>query len=174
MSRINRVPFGLQDLLGSTNQGDNPSVLDEVATPVLELGAFLSAERRWFNRVNPVSKTSDGSIDSLIVPSGEQWFVQAIGCIVTPVGTGTPQVHISAACNLINNSNNGTQLHALADLGYIEAANAGGSFCSLTYDFPNPVPFFGSEKITWYASEGNYTSVSYTCTPTIRYTKLKV
>lgn len=72
MSRINRVPAGLQSLLDSQNFGDNPSELSQVTAPTLELDKFLTKTL--------VRGTSDAGLQSNIgdlrgvtVPEGELW-----------------------------------------------------------------------------------------------------
>lgn len=73
MSRINRVPVGLQSLLGASNFGDNPSELSQVTAPVLDLLPYLAAERVSLER-EQANLTAQFQVVDLVVPEGELWL----------------------------------------------------------------------------------------------------
>lgn len=74
MSRINRVPFGLQDLLGSQNLGVNPSDMAQQVAPTLDLFPFWSAERLTMYTDTAVEVTARGAYLAYTVPLGEAWI----------------------------------------------------------------------------------------------------
>lgn len=72
MSRINRVPAGLQSLLGSQNFGDNPSELQPFVSPTLDQLPFLSRDVvRTSLNARAVTAVQDAI--SVQVPIGESW-----------------------------------------------------------------------------------------------------
>jgi len=89
VSRINRVPFGLQELLGNAAQGDNPSeLLDGVR-------ADFDIEPLWHaDRLQTAEATSSQSALSagvqITVPSGEYWRpISMSGKMAIAVGDST-------------------------------------------------------------------------------------
>ncbi len=80
MSRINRVPFGLQELLGSTAQGDNPSDL------LQDVRASFDIEPLWHaDRIESIEGTGTqqtiGAGIQVTIPSGEYWRPIVFSCI---------------------------------------------------------------------------------------------
>lgn len=72
MGAINRVPFGLQSLLGSQNFGKNPAELAETTIPTLELDKFLNYElldSAWSSSIFAVAN----DVITHEVPEGEAW-----------------------------------------------------------------------------------------------------
>lgn len=76
MSRINRLPLGLLDFLGTKSLGDNPSELLGQVRPTLELGGFFSAEKLElvFDAVN---QDTISNSQFITVPTGEVWVLLA-------------------------------------------------------------------------------------------------
>lgn len=179
MSRINRVPFGLQDLLGSTNQGDNPNELGEVVAPTLALDTYLSAERRFWHAGTLTTASVDGAVISKDVPVGELWLLQSIGCTVVQNGAGGPYfAQVGATIQQAVNSDNPAVAHPLAHFGNFEGnanATVGSGVTVFTYEFPQPCPLFGDERIFWYINNGDFSGGrSYRIRPSVRYIKLNV
>lgn len=81
-SQITRVLFGLQDLLGSKNFGDNPAEFGEIVIPTLEMFPFLSTERSVITSTDVVTLVDEGDIGSMVVPQGELWLLQQVGVYV--------------------------------------------------------------------------------------------
>ena len=78
MSRINRIPLGYLDLVGTETGGKTPSDASEEVSPVVEMEEFysaitLSSEQFSFNN-NVV-----GDFGQSDVPDGEIWKVYSIG-----------------------------------------------------------------------------------------------
>lgn len=72
MSRINRVPFGLQHLLDSQNLGNNPSDLSEVVAGTIDVEKFLNST---LTRADNTSATvaAIGATIGHTVPGNEIW-----------------------------------------------------------------------------------------------------
>lgn len=77
MSRITRVPTGLQDLLGSKTFGRNPSDLLEEVRPTLGLDDLLVAERLSYKRAT-LTVTTRGDSADMLVPVGELWLLRSL------------------------------------------------------------------------------------------------
>jgi len=72
MSRINRVPYGLQELLGSTAQGDNPSELLQEVRPAFDIEPYWHADR-VVSTDGSVAAIGIGAGLAFTVPAGEYW-----------------------------------------------------------------------------------------------------
>ena len=82
MSQINRVPWGLQSLLGSKNFGRNPSQLVEAVQPTLDMSGHLSYELlKGASVLNTV--TAAGQVAQLTVPDNEAWHLLSVSGRVT-------------------------------------------------------------------------------------------
>lgn len=79
MSRINRLPWGLQNLLGSTAQGDNPSNLEESVRPILDVTPHYELERLNSQSVSGAN-TAIGGSETITIPDGEVWEIVTISC----------------------------------------------------------------------------------------------
>lgn len=73
MSRINRVPWGLQDILGSQSQGENPSELLQEVRPSFDMWPLWAQERIQYDRITG-SITARGQNVNIAVPDGEYWM----------------------------------------------------------------------------------------------------
>lgn len=181
MSRINRVPLGLQDLLGSQNFGDNPSELGSVVAPTLDMTNFLRAERRWFAQASAFAIAVDGQVTAIQVPQGEIWYVNAFAMGVAgtgaPAGNWTMRGSVYARYVVNSNATPATSIHPICDLGYY-APNASeivsSGFLVLDKQMAHPMPFFGGEEILFYFDGGTYGGRSYTAITNVQYTKVLV
>ena len=174
-TQISRVPFGLQDLLGSTNQGDNPSQLSEIVAPTLDLSSYLEAERRSFTISTAPAAFVNGLLTTITVPLGELWLVHAVGFAAVTQGLGPHFANVSVGINQVANSSSPTSNHAIANLGQIQGTGSGAGTFLMTYDFPKPLPVFGNEKFRCELSQGDFTGVNaYRGDFVVRYTKLRV
>jgi len=89
MSLINRVPKGLQDLLGSKNFGKNPAELLQQVRAAVDLLPFWAVEKINFARtIGGGAITAGSAATSTAVPTGEIWGVIESACNVTKVTTG--------------------------------------------------------------------------------------
>jgi hypothetical protein len=76
MSRINRVPFGLQDLLGSVNLGVNPSDMAEQVRGEIDLFPHWASERLTIIDQTGVQYAGTGIVAALTftIPNGQAWI----------------------------------------------------------------------------------------------------
>ena len=74
MSRINRLPWGLQDLLGSNSQGDNPSELMQDVRPQFDMLPLWAVERITFANAFRADAGAPGSSIQIVIPTGEMWI----------------------------------------------------------------------------------------------------
>ncbi len=162
MTQITRVPFGLQDFLGSKNFGDNPSDLSGVVAPILNLWPFLSMERRAHvitaGAVNVAGSTSGQQIDFWIVPDGELWLVEMVGMTadIGAVTSGNNKGKLTVFASQLQGSDNPTVQHPLAFLGQFDNQNgANVSATSYTKWFPHPVTFSPGEIIEFWVTDVN-------------------
>lgn len=73
MSKINRVPRGIQDLLGNTAQGQNPAELLQSVRPTFDLLPWWSTERIDFtNFIGSFAAVFQQQ--TIRVPQGELWI----------------------------------------------------------------------------------------------------
>lgn len=73
MSKINRLPWGLQDILGSVSQGDNPSELLKDVRASFDMWPLWTPERLRFVRTGAVLD-AEGEAVSTTIPDGEYWM----------------------------------------------------------------------------------------------------
>lgn len=73
MSQINRVPWGLQYLLGSKNFGKNPAQLAESVAPVLDMSPHLAYETLATETDYQAGLTTEGEYAEIVVPDNEAW-----------------------------------------------------------------------------------------------------
>lgn len=87
MSRINRIPYGLQDLVGNTAAGENPDVLENSVRPALNIEPYWDATQLRFIQVN---RTVTGPTASafILVPNGEAWIPLHIGASIDGFAAG--------------------------------------------------------------------------------------
>lgn len=176
MSRINRVPFGLQDLLGSQNFGDNPSELAQVVAPSLDMLPFLSAERMSYEYAS-ASVSGNAEIASMVVPEGELWYLVGCGCAMK-ANSGEPTVaygvRISAGVFNVPTSSSPAALHGLCGFTFDEEVPT--ALTTVQYDykgeqFPEPVPVFGGSTVRWFTA-GSYGITAWAVKVHLRYIKV--
>lgn len=180
MSQINRVPQGLQDLLGSQNFGDNPSELGSVVAPTLDLERLLFAERRWFSYKLAANVAVDGSFNVHTVPAGELWLVEncAVGVTLAGVGGSWQGVFGVSATQLTNVDTAGALSVPVAGLGQLNA-NAGAIIGTgqavFSHSFPKPLPFYPGEQIGFHLVNGLYAGGQlYTIRSSVQFIKAKI
>lgn len=178
MSQINRVPFGLQDLLGSKNFGTNPSQLGQVVTPTLELWDFLKYERRArVISAGGFATAVTQQIELFVIPDTEIWLVEQVGCTIAKTGAMNvgDQIHLTAlAINLPDSDNPGVN-HPLADLGSYTAATANPiTAISRTYEFASPVVFGPGDAISFFSNAVVAAAGSWSVRSMVRFIRLTI
>jgi hypothetical protein len=73
VSRINRVPHGLQDILGSQAQGNNPSILLQEVRPAFDMFPMWASERVESTQVQD-TPTGIGFKFDIEIPEAEAWI----------------------------------------------------------------------------------------------------
>lgn len=176
MSRINRVPFGLQDLLGSQNFGDNPSELSSVVAPVLDMLPFLSAERYSYSYQSGNISNNGAMASGISVPDGEIWYVTGVGFGIKP-NSGLPGgaygISISAVASKLPTSTSPSGFHAVGNHYFRYATpqpltNENYDFAA--YDYPFYLPLVAGSSIQFYAA-GMYGDNNWAFRNSIRYVK---
>lgn len=103
MSTINRVPWGLQDVLGNTNFGDNPSVLAKTTVPTYRIDRHLKFELLT-NAVASGALTNTTDTIDITVPDGEVWELIQVSSRVSGVAT-TELYQLTILLTALNSSN---------------------------------------------------------------------
>jgi hypothetical protein len=108
MAFINRFPQGLLGLLDLKTQGENPSQLGPVVTPVIELADLYALNSRGSNSQNSTLTglgVTAGAYSNLVVPQGELWVVYNLTAELgtPPLGAGAT---IAAAVGYVPTDNN--------------------------------------------------------------------
>jgi hypothetical protein len=173
MSRINRVPFGLQDLLGSQNFGDNPSELSGVVAPTLDMGMFLTAERTNY-AYKAVAISNNGLVTSFVVPEGEVWYVTGFGFGMKP-SSGTPSgpfgLHMGVYMFNLPGSDTPGGVHPIGGVDFdfqTPAALTTESDAYKGYQLPIPMAVFGGSTIRFMAA-GMYGDNNWACKANVQY-----
>ncbi len=178
MSRVNRVPYGLQNLLGAQNFGDNPSELSGIIAPTLDLWQMLKFEQRaWHIDPGAVNRNTPGAISFKAVPEGEMWIVEAIGCSFAknaPWAVGDV-VEVTASLNQAQGSNAPTVFHPLGSLGRFEATAAVATWWHyFSREMPQPLVLSPGEVIEWELSNTVMPASNVAYRGACRYVKLRL
>lgn len=134
MSVINRVPWGLQDILGSTSQGKNPSELLDQVRPSFDMFPLWAMERLETRRVFTTLVSVGTNLD-IEIPDGEMWIpfhMQAGITGVNDIGT-----IIGFELLILNMIGAGTSSRYWGS--DVITAVAVGEIINLSFDFPYPV-----------------------------------
>ena len=72
MSKINRLPKGLQEFLGNTAQGQNPDELSQTVVPTLEMQQYHALDQmKWVQATRTITTIGNGAF--FPVPTNEIW-----------------------------------------------------------------------------------------------------
>jgi hypothetical protein len=93
-TKINQPATGLQSLLGTQAFGDNPNLLDQLASPVVDLLPFLGQQLLTSQRI-AADVVGIGPGASATVPAGEAWIpVHASAKVNYNILDGGAAVHL--------------------------------------------------------------------------------
>lgn len=150
MSRINRLPFGLQDFLQSKTDGENPGNLNQDVVPTIDMLRWYDATAHKFHSTVE-NVVTEGEFDQVTVPVGEIWFVVAVGvnCRSALAGNGSD---FSCAVKNVTGASNPNDLHILADFPRFESNSVAAVSQPFGLVLPEVVPVTGSESISWRAN----------------------
>lgn len=87
MSKINALPKGLQEFLGNTSQGVNPSDLLPGVRPEFDMFPFWASDKTVIESNNG-NVTTVGNTVALAVPAGEVWMPIQITASMTGLTIG--------------------------------------------------------------------------------------
>ena len=175
MSRINRVPSGLQDLLGSQNLGTNPADLSMVVAPTVDMFPFWAAERlTGWGQNNAAVSNSTVDIATLVVPNGEAWMPlhMAVGVTLATVGdTINTRLIVGQFPNFGPGSIGPTLATTLASSPLFTAvANATGT--SLEFSWPYRVIYPAGVTFRWTRGGGDITAADAIASARLTYYRL--
>lgn len=87
MTIINRLPKGLQEFLGNTAQGQNPSELRQDVFPTIDMSPFWSLDRTKYKRqTGTITTIGNGAF--ITIPPGEVWMPFHMSAIMTGFTVG--------------------------------------------------------------------------------------
>lgn len=137
-SRINRLPWGLQDFLGSTSQGDNPSELLQQVRPTADMWPLWGMERLDIQTASNAAAAAVDASAQVEIPNNELWIPFVIGgrADFTTIGD-----QLATTIQMINPEN--TISISLAESPLLTAVQAGGHVRS-QFTFPFPIAFQSS------------------------------
>ncbi len=102
-TQITRVPIGLQSILGTQAQGQNPSELAQVVAPVVDLTSFYAfRNEKW--EIKASGQFTSNTSWNVEVPDGKVWIIQGIGWWHSTASTFVGDSYL-AGCYLTNNYN---------------------------------------------------------------------
>lgn len=142
MARLNRVPRGLQSLLGTKALGRNPQELLEAVRPTVDLTQFYLAETviRSASGVTTLQTPVWGDfLGELEIPAGESWFVYNVSLQVTSVAAEIVNVNFgytlpSTPPNIMHVFNNQMDYATTRTVNPVNMLQKG-------YQFPTPTLF---------------------------------
>lgn len=87
MSKITRLARGLQEYLGTQNQGSNPVDLGQVVTPTVNFDLFYQVEKRFWEAA-AFSPTAIDTVKTLVtIPDDEIWGLYRVSIRISWAGT---------------------------------------------------------------------------------------
>jgi len=178
MSQINRVPFGLQDLLASKNFGDNPNDLAQVVAPVLDIEKYFETERySYYHGADVIPGGTTALVDTTRVPEGELWFLHAMGikAELTATGAAVPTVPLFGYMKFPQNSNDSGNNHPLCQFDIVFNRNlpSTASVCDVVR-MEKPIPLWSGTDLQWFMILANLSTATVTMNGYAEYTKLKI
>lgn len=148
-SRINRVPEGLQKILGSQSLGVNPQELLGDVRPSIELFDLYTFPELEYQR-GAGSLTGRGIVSSVTVPQGETWLVKHIAADIAGVTTAATRYSISLRLDGITGMQAGIGL-ALPLVRGGFTSDAIGDIFSISKTFEKPFYLVGGNRIAaWF------------------------
>jgi hypothetical protein len=142
MSRINRVPRGLQDLLGSHNLGVNPADMSEQVRPTIDMFPHWAGERLTTFRTTSADIAGTGTAQTYQIPNGEAWIPLFISTTIQGFESVGDQASISIRIGQIGMQQGGliSATTRIATSGLVTAIQVGQQI-SARYDFKQRIQF---------------------------------
>lgn len=172
---INRLARGLLDLLGNTNQGDNPSELLAQVRPSIDLGELYMSERiTLFSQTGAINNGVPALDFSAEVPAGEIWLLRSLAYTII-VDTAGDAVHASLRMlnfpNLVEETAGAFNVHQLKSQLLGGATSAAGDIETIHYQWNPPLACVGGIRLQANADRVNVTAQTLT-RGTLLYTRL--
>lgn len=139
MSKINRIPTGLQDLVGNTSQGKNPDELSNTVVPTVDMQWAWEVEKIRYNRISTQFAASYQR-HTMTVPDGVMWLPISIAgeALANSGETIAFSIGILAA--------NGINEVAL-NMSPIRIAVAGNEVVTCGFTWSTPTPLTAGEAV---------------------------
>ena len=116
MSTINRIPDGLQSLLGVKALGRNPQEIEGAVRPTIDLTSFYLANKTLelaFGQDIIATPAADNEYATVEVPSGEVWFLYQVGIRWGPTGASLVNTNVVPVLRLPTSPPSTAGLHPL-------------------------------------------------------------
>ena len=170
MSKITRVPRGIQEYLGTQNQGDNPNELLQSVQPVVDFTRFYDVEKKQFQNI-AFSPTAIDTTFDFQIPDDEIWIVDQAGAVIVFAGaTAGDSADFAIGAWYLPNSNSGANIHAVANFGKYVWTSAATKVLSRAID---PVLLWGGAFIRGYVTDVSLTAGAINGAITLQYTRLR-
>lgn len=89
MSKINRLPKGLQEFLGNTAAGKNPDELSNTVFPQFDMLPFWAHDQiKYRTTTNSAMQQSGGAVYTPPIPQGEVWMPLNFSGYMTGLSAG--------------------------------------------------------------------------------------
>lgn len=171
MSGINRLPKGLQEFLGNTAAGINPSDLMQQVRPTVDMQPFWEAEglRQTF-RTGSVSQ-SGSSVFLDAVPAGEVWIPLWMSGEITALGASDTW---RGSCEFYKNAT-GPAIILAASPTYTNVAvgSVGLVRFSVSYTFPRTFLATAGNVFAVNTQQESFFAASENVTANLQYIRLK-
>jgi len=175
MSRINRVPKGLQDLLGSQNLGVNPSDLSAIVQTMHDMFPHWAADRLTTYRSPTATAAANTNVNSIVIPNGEAWIpIEAsVDCEQTGVGDAI-SYSFGWTREGLNNQSGGVSTALLYSVMYQNRRTAAviGERSGIAMTFPMRVQFGGTVTFTTRCYDYVVAGAGSTLTTSLTYYRL--
>lgn len=158
MSRINKLPVGLQSFLESKNFGDNPSELAQTVLPTLDTAPFFSVYDLDSVLSNQANVNNNGTIAVIETPEGRIRFLQTVMVGIAQNGGMLlgEKFEVGVAIDDVVNTDNPVPDHPLVNVVTYEAFAAGASTEAFYgHTFESPIPLRGGEVVRFKAQNHN-------------------
>lgn len=161
-SMINRLAFGLIDLIGSTNQGDNPSQLGDQVAPVLDVrDLYLSERLTYFQNQSTFNPGNNSSIDNIVIPIGQVWRLISMSARFTGAAAGDNMKMALSVQNFPNNSLDGAGATSKQVILSARAtADSVGDLATIHYQWADQYWLLGGGKVEWQVTDNQLTLAS--------------
>jgi len=139
-TKINQPSIGLNSLLGTQAFGDNPNLLDQLASPTIDLLPFLGQQLIRSQRTT-ASRALAGQAIVVTIPAGEAWIPIQLGAgVFYNVLDAAAAVNYNLSIRIRPNIfASGSFITVASIIGTVQEVVAGGSL-GLQFAWSPPMP----------------------------------